>query len=100
MKDVLRSRAWRLILPVVPVLAATVAAQAPPAGAPPPVTSQAQSAAQAAARWQDTIRNLRHPDAKVRLTAVEQLGDAGYTPAAEYVAPLVTDPDDRIQFAA
>jgi HEAT repeat protein len=50
--------------------------------------------------WQDTIRNLRHPDAKVRLAAVEQLGASGYTAAAEYVAPLITDPDDRVQFAA
>ena len=54
----------------------------------------------AQAQWQDVIRNLRHPDAKVRLGAVEQLGNAGYTAAAEYVAPLVTDPEDRVQFAA
>lgn len=53
-----------------------------------------------AAQWQDVIRNLRHPEAKVRLTAVEQLGNAGYAATAEYVAPLVTDPDDRVQFAA
>jgi HEAT repeat protein len=36
----------------------------------------------------------------VRLTAVQQLGAAGYMAAAEYVAPLLMDPDDRIQFAA
>src|SRR5437867_2647938 len=52
------------------------------------------------AQWQDVIRNLRHPDVKVRLAAVEQLGNAGYAAAAEQVAPLVTDPDDRVQFAA
>jgi HEAT repeat protein len=57
-------------------------------------------AASNAAQWQDVIRNLRHPDAKARLTAVQQLGDAGYAAAAEYVAPLVTDPDDQVQFAA
>lgn len=51
-------------------------------------------------QFQDAIRNLRHPDAKVRLAAVEQLGNAGYTPAAEYVAPLVMDPDNSVQFAA
>ena len=51
-------------------------------------------------QWQDAIRNLRSPDVKVRLTAVEQLGQAGYSAAAEEVAPLVTDPDDRVQFAA
>src|SRR5438552_1746645 len=50
--------------------------------------------------WQDVIRNLRHPDAKVRLAAVEQLGNAGYTVAAEAVAPLVMDPDNRVQYAA
>jgi HEAT repeat protein len=53
-----------------------------------------------ASRWDDEIQNLRSPDVKVRLSAVEALGRAGYTPAAEYVAPLVTDPDDRVQFAA
>ena len=60
----------------------------------------AANAQQPAPQWQDVIRNLRHPDAKTRLAAVEQLGGAGYTAAAEYVAPLVTDPDDRVQFAA
>jgi HEAT repeat protein len=53
-----------------------------------------------APEWQSAVRNLRHPDAKTRLAAVEQLGNAGYTPAAEYVAPLVTDPDNAVQFAA
>jgi HEAT repeat protein len=50
--------------------------------------------------WQDTIRNLRHPDAKIRLAAVEALGNAGYTAAAEPVAPLIVDLDDHVQFAA
>src|SRR5207244_7136183 len=56
--------------------------------------------AQGTSQFQDAIRNLRHPDVKVRLAAVEQLGNAGYTPAAEYVAPLVMDPDNAVQFAA
>jgi HEAT repeat protein len=61
---------------------------------------QGGSSASPDARWQDVIRNLRHPDAKVRLAAVEQLGSAGYSATAEYVAPLVTDSDNRVQFAA
>jgi HEAT repeat protein len=51
-------------------------------------------------QWQDTIRNLRHPKADVRLDAVERLGRAKYLPAAEPVAALLTDPDDRVQLAA
>ena len=97
MKHGLRWPAWVLGLVVLPAVAASAAGQGQAAGQ----TAAAQAAAaQAAARWQDTIRNLRHPDVKVRLSAVEQLGEAGYTAAAEYVAPLVTDPDDRVQFAA
>jgi HEAT repeat protein len=53
-----------------------------------------------APQWQDVIRNLRSPEIDARLEAVEQLGEAGYTAAAEYVAPLVTDSDDRVQAAA
>lgn len=54
----------------------------------------------AASQWQDVIRNLRHPETRVRLEALTQLGNSGYTAAAEYVAPLVTDPDDRVQAGA
>jgi HEAT repeat protein len=85
---------------VAPVLASerppstAVSHQTNPASQNPPAGSAASAA------WQDVIRNLRHPDSKVRLSAVEQLGGAGYTAAAEYVAPLVSDPDDRVQFAA
>jgi len=53
-----------------------------------------------AAQWQDVVRNLRHPDARTRLEAVELLGNAGYTAAAEAVAPLITDSDNRVQYAA
>lgn len=60
----------------------------------------AAPAAQTPAEWQDVIRNLRHPNAATRLSAVNRLGDAAYVPAAEAVAPLLTDPDDRVQAAA
>jgi HEAT repeat protein len=43
---------------------------------------------------------LRNPDVKTRLSAVQQLGNAGYAAAAEYVAPLITDEDNNVQFAA
>lgn len=56
--------------------------------------------ARAQAQWQDVLRNLRHPNADTRLKSVNTLADAAYTPAAEAVAPLVTDADDRVQAAA
>ena len=48
----------------------------------------------------DVIRNLRHPNPETRLEALAQLNRAAYADAAEAVAPLVTDPDDRVQAAA
>lgn len=50
--------------------------------------------------WQDVVRNLRHPDARLRLEAVNKLGNAGYTAAAADVAPLINDADPRVRFAA
>jgi len=50
--------------------------------------------------WQDVIRNLRHPDPDIRLKSTQQLGAAGYVAAAEPVAALILDPDDRVQAAA
>jgi HEAT repeat protein len=50
--------------------------------------------------WQDVIRNLRHPDPAVRLKSTQQLGAAAYVAAAEPVAALILDPDDRVQAAA
>jgi len=50
--------------------------------------------------WQDIIRNLRNPSAETRIESLEKLAEAAYTPAAEAVAPLVADPDDRVQAAA
>jgi HEAT repeat protein len=54
----------------------------------------------AQASWQDVLRNLRHPDPLIRLKSTQQLGAAGYVAAAEPVAALVLDPDDRVQAAA
>lgn len=56
--------------------------------------------AQVSGEWQDVIRNLRHPNPATRLDAVERLARAGYYAAAEAVAPLIADPDDRVQAAA
>jgi HEAT repeat protein len=56
--------------------------------------------AAAQSQWQDVIRNLRHPRLETRLDAVERLGRAGYVQAAEPVAALLADPDDRVQLAA
>jgi HEAT repeat protein len=56
--------------------------------------------AQTPAQWQDVIRNLRHPKPDTRLEAVERLGAASYNLAAEQVAMLIADPDDRVQLAA
>jgi HEAT repeat protein len=50
--------------------------------------------------WQDVIRNLRNPDPAVRLASVQQLGRATYVAAADAVAQLIGDPDDRVQQAA
>jgi HEAT repeat protein len=55
---------------------------------------------QTTAQWQDVIRNLRHPSPETRLSAVTRLGEAAYLPAAEAVAALIVDPDDRVQVAA
>lgn len=50
--------------------------------------------------WQGVIAQLRDGKSGRRIDAVRQLNEAGYAAAAEYVAPLVTDPDDNVQFAA
>jgi HEAT repeat protein len=51
-------------------------------------------------QWQDVVRNLRHPSPDARLAAVERLERGGYLAAIEPLAPLVRDPDDRVQAAA
>jgi len=50
--------------------------------------------------WQAVIAQLRDGNAGRRINALYQLNAANYQPAAQYVAPLVTDPDDNVQFAA
>jgi HEAT repeat protein len=64
------------------------------------LTAAATTVVAAQPQWQDVIRNLRHPDAETRLSAVERLGRANHVAAVEPVAPLVRDPDDRVQAAA
>jgi HEAT repeat protein len=56
--------------------------------------------AQTSAQWQDVIRNLRHPNVATRLDALKRLTEANYSAAAEPVAALLVDPDDKVQLAA
>ncbi len=51
-------------------------------------------------RFEDVIRNLRNPDAKVRLNAVRLLREARYPEAIGPMAALVNDPVDQIQVEA
>jgi HEAT repeat protein len=50
--------------------------------------------------FEDVVRNLRNPDAKVRLSALRVLREAEYPEAIEPIAPLVNDPVDQIQLEA
>lgn len=61
--------------------------------APPPIFGQQ-------ARFDDVIRNLRNPDPKVRLAAVQLLRESRYPEAIGPMAALVTDPLDQIQLEA
>ena len=51
-------------------------------------------------RFDDVIRNLRNPDANVRLNAVKLLREARHPEAIVPMAPLVNDPLDPIQMEA
>jgi HEAT repeat protein len=51
-------------------------------------------------RFDDVIRNLRNPDARVRLAAVQLLHESKYPEAIGPIASLVTDPVDQIQLEA
>jgi HEAT repeat protein len=51
-------------------------------------------------RFDDVVRNLRHPDPKTRLSAIHLLRDAKYPEAISPMAPLVLDPIDEIQLEA
>lgn len=57
------------------------------------------SAAQQAA-FEDVVRNLRNPDAKVRMGAVRMLHESGLVEATVPVAAVVNDPLDEIQLEA
>lgn len=51
-------------------------------------------------RFDDVVRNLRNPDPKVRLSAIDLLRDAKYPEAVAPIAPLVVDPIDDVQLEA
>ena len=52
------------------------------------------------ARFDDVVRNLRNPDARVRMSSIALLRESKYAEAIEPLAPLVNDPLDEIQLAA
>ena len=52
------------------------------------------------ARFEDVVRNLRHPEPKVRLSSVRLLREAKYPEAIVPLAALVNDPLDQIQLEA
>lgn len=52
------------------------------------------------ARFDDVVRNLRNPDPKARMQALELLRESKYLEAIQPIAPLVNDPLDAIQLAA
>ena len=52
------------------------------------------------ARFDDVIRNLRNPDPKIRLAAVQLLRESRYPEAIGPMAALVNDPIDQIQLEA
>jgi HEAT repeat protein len=51
-------------------------------------------------RFDDVIRNLRNPDPRVRLAAVQLLRESKYPEAIGPIAALVVDPVDQIQLEA
>ena len=51
-------------------------------------------------RFDDVVRNLRHPDPATRLSAIHLLRDAKYPEAIAPMAALVNDPVDEIQIEA
>jgi HEAT repeat protein len=51
-------------------------------------------------RFDDVVRNLRNPDAKMRISALRLLREAQYAQAVGPIAPLVNDPVDQIQLEA
>ncbi len=47
--------------------------------------------------FEQTIAELKSPDADTRLRAVQMLKDAAYPEAAVPLAAVLTDPDDDVQ---
>jgi HEAT repeat protein len=64
------------------------------------VTAAAAVADAQPARFDDVVRNLRNPDAKVRLAAVKLLREAKYPEAIVPLAALIADPLDAVQLEA
>ena len=64
------------------------------------VTSFTLLASPQQARFDDVVRNLRNPDPKARMQALELLRASKYVEAIQPIAPLVNDPVDAIQLAA
>jgi HEAT repeat protein len=56
--------------------------------------------AQAPARFEDVVRNLRNPDPKVRISAVRLLRETGYAEAITPLAAVVNDQVNDIQLEA
>lgn len=63
-------------------------------------TLAAWPAAAQQARFDDVVRNLRNPDAKVRMSAIRVLREAQYPEAVVPMAPVVNDPVNEIQLEA
>ena len=51
-------------------------------------------------RLDDVVRNLRNPDPRARMDALETLQEANHFDAIPAIAPLINDPIDEIQLAA
>jgi HEAT repeat protein len=64
------------------------------------LVSAAVGSAQEPAKFEDVVRNLRNPDAKVRISALRLLREAGYAEAIVPIAALVNDPVNEIQLEA
>ena len=62
--------------------------------------AMAGSAAAGQMPFEDVVRNLRNPDAEVRMSALRVLRETKYPEAIQPLAPLVNDPVDQIQLEA
>ena len=64
------------------------------------ITSAVAALAQQPARFEDVVRNLRNPDAKIRISAVRLLREAGYAEAIVPLAGVINDQVNEIQLEA